>query len=137
MLPFLNIFFFVFHTGLVLFNMTGWMFKKTRRWNLITLGVTLGSWIVLGFWKGFGYCACTDYHWKIRQEMGLTNESDSYIHFLILKLTGLDVPGEVVLWITGAGFVISVGMSITLNLRDFFDARSKRAQRAAGQLTPP
>ena len=51
----LNIFFFVFHTLLMLFNCFGWAWKKTRPWNLVTLLLTAGSWFIVGIWYGWGY----------------------------------------------------------------------------------
>ncbi|PSQ80190.1 MAG: DUF2784 domain-containing protein, partial [Bacteroidetes bacterium QS_1_65_9] len=56
MYVFLDAFFLVFPSSLVLFNGLGWMGRATRRANLATLLATLGSWVVLGLWKGFGYC---------------------------------------------------------------------------------
>ena len=119
MLPFLNILFFVLHTGLVLFNLFGWAFKRTRVWNLAALLATLFLWTVMGFWKGFGYCLCTDWHWQVRQGMGIEETSSTYIHLLILKLTGLDLPDDTVFWITAGGFVFALVMSLGLNFRDW------------------
>ena len=118
MLAFLNVFFFVFHGGLVLFNLLGWIPKKTRKWNLLSLILTLASWVVMGIWHGFGYCLCTDWHWQVRAQMGLERESNTYIHLLILKLTGLDLPDDTVYALTAAGFAIALFMSLALNLRD-------------------
>ena len=53
---FLNIFFFVFHSVFTLFNITGWAFRKTRKWHLITMLLTAASWFILGIWYGWGYC---------------------------------------------------------------------------------
>ena len=47
---FLNIFFFVFHTAITLFNITGWLFHPTRKWNIVTLLLTAFSWFFLGIW---------------------------------------------------------------------------------------
>ena len=58
-LEFLNIFFFFFHTAIMLFNCFGWIWKKTRRLNLVTLLLTAGSWFILGIWFGWGYCLCS------------------------------------------------------------------------------
>lgn len=66
----LDVAFFAFHTVLVLFNLLGWVWRPTRRWNLITLGVTACSWFVMGLWYGIGYCICTDWHWQVRRELG-------------------------------------------------------------------
>ena len=125
MLAFLNIFFFVFHTGLVLFNLVGWMFKRTRKWNLATLLITLFSWVVMGLWFGFGYCLCTDWHWQVRSQMGIKEESDTYIG-LLLKMVGLDLPENTVFLITAGGFIFAFVMSCGLNIRDAVLARRVR-----------
>lgn len=115
----LNIFFFVFHTILVLFNCFGWGWKKTRRWNLITLLLTAGSWFIVGIWYGWGYCFCTDWHWDVREKMGLYDHSNSYIHFLLLKLTGINFNKSLVDKVTLMVFFISLLLSTWLNVRDY------------------
>lgn len=93
---FLNIFFFIFHTAFTLFNVVGWISPKTRKLHLITMLLTAGSWFVLGAWYGWGYCLCTDWHWQVRDSMGIHDRSDSYIHFLILKLTDINLDEQLV-----------------------------------------
>jgi hypothetical protein len=116
-LQFLNIFFFVFHTAFTLFNMFGWIFPKTRKWNLVTLLLTAFSWFGMGIWYGWGYCVCTDWHWQVREKLGYHDESNSYIHFLIKKLTGFNFNPVFVERATLAGFIIAFIMSIWMNVR--------------------
>jgi len=118
MIQFLNYFFFIFHTLFILFNITGWMFRKTRKWNLVTLSLTAFSWFVLGIWYGWGYCFCTDWHWDVREKLGHHDMSYSYNHFLILTLTGIDFSLKLVDTVTVIVFFISILMSVILNLRD-------------------
>ncbi len=129
MLAALNIAFFVFHTGLILFNVFGWIPKKTRKWNLATLLLTLFGWTVLGYWYGVGYCICTDWHWDVRQAMGIDESADSYIVLLVRNVTGWDPPvslaNTVAMWV----FIFSLVMSVGLNLRDMRD--KKRAPEGA------
>ena len=120
MFNFLNIFFFVFHTVFMLFNIFAWMFKKTRKFHLITLLLTSFSWFILGIWFGFGYCFCTHWHWMVRARLLLSTESLSYIHFLILKLTGINFNEQLVTIVTMVVFFICFFMSIVLNIRDFY-----------------
>jgi hypothetical protein len=116
--PFLNIFFFVFHTAFTLFNIAGWWFPATRKWNLLTLLLTAFSWFILGIWYGWGYCLCTDWHWEVREQLGYRDEQQSYIHFLVLKLTGIDFGKTLVDTITVVIFVLSLTISVILNGRD-------------------
>jgi hypothetical protein len=122
---FLNIFFFVFHTVFTLFNIIGWIFPKTRKLHLITMLLTAFSWFVLGIWYGWGYCVCTDWHWQVREALGYHDRSNSYIHFLVLKLTGKDLNPKLVDTITLAGFLLSFVLSIWFNIKDW----RKKAKR--------
>ena len=115
---FLNIFLFIFHTLFTLFNLTGWIFKKTRKLHLITISLTAFSWFFLGIWYGWGYCFCTDWHWDVRRKLGFHDDSDSYIQFLIQKLTGIEVPYILVERYTLIIFILCFILSILMNLRN-------------------
>lgn len=130
MLPFLNIFFFVFHTAFTLFNLIGWLFPRLRRIHLFTIGITAFSWFVLGFWYGWGYCLFTDWHWEVREAMGLYDQSPSYIHFLILKLTGWNANSAWVDAGTLIGFLTGLIGSLWVN---FFKGRP-RSNSCSNQL---
>jgi hypothetical protein len=120
---FLNVFFFVFHTAFTLFNMVGWAFRSTRKWHLITVLLTAFSWFVLGIWYGWGYCFCTDWHWAVREKLGFTDESNSYIHFLIIKLTGINLSEKLVEYGTLIIFLLSFVLSVLLNWKDRIKGR--------------
>jgi len=119
MLPILNIFFFVFHSCLILFNLFGWIWKKTRKANLILLILTLCSWFILGIWFGFGYCPSTDWHWQVRTKLNLSIPSDSYLEFLIETFTGLDVNKVWVDIFALLFLTAALVMSIVANLKDW------------------
>jgi len=125
-MKFLDIFFTVFHTCLVLFNLFGWIWKKTRLANLITLLVTAGSWLILGIFYGFGYCPLTDWHFSILEKLGYTNLPDSYLSFLFTRLTGLPVDQGLVDAVTLWGLIIALAISLYLNIRQWFKARRKQ-----------
>ena len=118
MYSFLNYFFFTFHSFLILFNTLGWLFKKTRFLNLITLSITFFSWFILGIWYGWGYCFCTDWHWIVRRKMGFRDMSNSYNHFLIKKITGIDLSIDLVNTVTIIIFLLSLLFSVWFNIRD-------------------
>lgn len=123
---FLNIFFFAFHTAWTLFNIVGWIFPATRRWHLVTMLMTAGSWFILGIWYGWGYCLCTDWHWQVRRAMGYRDESHSYVHFLVLKITGINFSPAFVEMVTLIVFLISLVMTLWLNGRDYMRKRKLR-----------
>ena len=80
--------------------------------------LTALSWFVLGIWYGFGYCACTDWHWDVREQLGYHDQQRSYIHFLIVKLTGIDVDAGLVDTVTLVVFVACFLLTIILNIKD-------------------
>ena len=117
-LQFLNVGFLVFHTLLIVFNCLGWAWRRTRRWNLVTLGLTAFSWLVMGLRYGVGYCICTDWHWQIRRALGYHDMEPSYLQFLVRSLTGWRPPESLTNTVAGVVFAISVLASIVLNVRD-------------------
>lgn len=129
----LDVFFLVFHTALVLFNMTGWAWKKTRRWHLITMTLTSLSWFVMGLRYGVGYCICTDWHWQIRRALGIHDQDSTYIQFLVRVLTGWRPDDGLVRSVTGAAFSAVLILTVGLNLRDRRTSRtSSSAQSSSG-----
>ncbi len=124
----LNAFFFLFHSGWIVFNLLGWAWKKTRRWNLITLALTGLSWFGLGIWYGWGYCPSTDWHWQVRRALGYTDMPRSYIQFLLETLTGMDLEARLVDALTMICFLIALLLSTYLNIQDY------RRRAWAGEL---
>ena len=116
-MKFLDIFFTVFHTSLVIFNLFGWIWKKTRLANLITLLLTAGSWLFLGIFYGWGYCPLTDWHFSILEKLGYTDLPNSYLSFLFTRLTGLPIDQSLVDAVTLWGLIIALAISLFLNLR--------------------
>lgn len=116
---FLNIFFFVFHSLFTLFNLIGWIFPATRKWHLLTILLTAFSWFVMGIWYGWGYCVCTDWHWNVREKLGLDNPTHSYINFLLYKFTGIQLRPSLVETVTLIVFLVCCALSIYLNARDW------------------
>lgn len=114
----LDIGFVIFHSLFILFNLFGWIWRSTRRWNMATLLLTAFSWVFLGIWYGFGYCPCTDWHWQVRRELGYTDMPHSYIKFLIELLTGFDVNATLVDTATVVLFFLALIASIYVNYRD-------------------
>ncbi|MBN1534775.1 MAG: DUF2784 domain-containing protein [Spirochaetes bacterium] len=126
-LQLLDNFFLVFHTVFTLFNMTGWIFRRTRKLHAVTMALTAASWFILGIWYGWGYCFCTDWHWQVRELLGRPIGTSSYIHFLIIELTGLSPNPQMVDNVVLAVFLLCVVMTITLNVRDALSRRRDSA----------
>lgn len=118
MYVFLNKFFFIFHSSLIVFILAGWLWKKSRFANLMVICLTIFSWFFLGFWYGFGYCPCTDWHWQVRQQLGYYDMPDSYLVFLIQTFTGKEVDKTIVDIFAVIFLFAALAASIYTNFRD-------------------
>jgi hypothetical protein len=119
MYAFLDKFFFVFHSALMVFILFGWTWRKTRIANLIVILLTAFSWTVLGIWYGFGYCPSTDWHWQVRMKLGYSDMPTTYTKFLIDSLTGLDVNETLVDFFAVIFLLLALFASTYTNIRDW------------------
>jgi len=117
LLHFLDIFFIVFHTLLIFFNLFGWMIKPLRRANLFVLLLTGGSWFILGIFYGIGFCPLTEYHWQVLHKLGQYNLPDSYVSFLVERFTGFLPDAKITDVLTLVFYFIALGLSIRVNFR--------------------
>lgn len=119
----LDIFFVLFHTFIILFNLFGWIWKRTRRYNLILLLLTGGSWLFLGLIVGtLGYCPLTDWHFAVLEKLGRTDLPLSYVKYLADRLTGLTFSSNLVDSVTLYAFLAALVLSLFLTSRDYFKA---------------
>ncbi|MCG8606708.1 DUF2784 domain-containing protein [bacterium] len=125
MYPFLDRFFSVFHSGIILFIVFGWIWQKTRRAHLITVTLTAFSWFVLGIWHGIGYCPCTDWHWQVREKLGQSDMPNSYVKFLVVSITGLDLNASLVDISTLLVFIIALLATIYANWKDWGTSKNQ------------
>ena len=126
----LNTGFLVFHGAWIVFNCLGWIWKRTRPWQVATIALTALSWFGLGIWYGWGYCPCTEWHWAIRARLGYV-DPPSYIQLLIRQLIGLELTTTSANGLAVIVLLVSAGLGIGLTLRD----RRSRARPAAGPAT--
>ena len=118
----LNVGFFVFHTLWIVFNCVGWASRRTRRWQLVTIALTGLSWFGLGPWYGWGYCPCTDWHWRVRERLGLV-DPPSYIQLLVGELTGLALSTASANVLAVVVLAAATALGVAANLRDLRRAR--------------
>jgi hypothetical protein len=106
------------HSALVIFILTGWAFKKSRKVHLIIVSVTLFAWLVIGFIMGsIGYCPLTDWHWDIKRSLGETGLPSSFIKYMVDKIFNVNSGRLFIDAITGIGMVVSVILTITVNFK--------------------
>jgi hypothetical protein len=113
----LNIGFFVFHSSWMLFNCVGWMWRRTRPWQLVTVSLTALSWFGLGVSYGWGYCPCTDWHWQVRARLG-HHDPPSYIQLLIREVLGIEVATNPANALAVVTLAVAGALGIVLNVRD-------------------
>ena len=116
----LDIFFVVFHTLFILFNLTGWIWKRTLTLHLVTVLLTGGSWLILGLFYGLGYCPLTDWHFTVLNKLGKHDLHISYIQYLIERLTSLDLSAQLIDNATLVGYLLVLALSIYFN---FFSSK--------------
>lgn len=112
---------------IIIFNLSGWILKATRKWNLISLLLTGASWGGLGLFYGFGYCPLTDWHFRILQKMGQEGLPASYISYLLQRIFNWHTRDSVVDSFTLAFYLAALAVSLFLNVRDIILKRSCRS----------
>ena len=116
----LDIFFVVLHSSVIILNLFGWIWRRTRKFNLILLVITGSSWLILGLIVGtLGYCPLTDWHFDVLEKLGATDLPSSYVKYLADRLTGLDFSSSLIDKVTLWAFFAALGLSLFLNIRDF------------------
>lgn len=119
MLVFLDKFFFVFHSAMIILILFGWAWKKTRLANLVVILLTAFSWFILGIWYGYGYCPSTDWHWQVRAKLGIHDLPSSYTKFLLDSFTGWDVSQKTVDVFTLILLLSALSASLYSNIRSW------------------
>ena len=115
-----DIFFVLFHSSIIVFNLFGWIWKKTRIANLVMLLLTGGSWLILGLIVGtLGYCPFTDWHFSVLGKLGKTDLPSSYVKYLADRVTGLNFDSSLVDKMTLYLFLAAFAVSLIMNIRDY------------------
>ena len=134
MLLALDIFFIVFHSTLILFVLFGWISVKTRKAHLVMVGLTGGSWFILGIFYGIGFCPLTEWHWQVLRQMGETGLPVSYVQYILHRLLGISITASFADKITLLGLMIPAALSVYLHLRDFRRSRRQQPGRTSTSL---
>jgi len=123
MLTLLDIVFTFLHLAIIGFNLSGWIWSKTRKVHLIVVTATGISWFLLGIWYGWGYCFLTDWHWEVKQKLSETNLPNSFIKYFADKITGMDFDPKIVDMVTLFTFLMVILLTVYFN----FFSNHKRA----------
>lgn len=115
MLHLANLFYTVLHLLIIGFNLTGWIWLKTRRAHFISILLTAGSWFLLGIWFGLGYCPITDWQWQVKEKLGEKHIPASFIEYYGEKITGLSLDSGLVNIVTLVAFLLAALLSVYVN----------------------
>jgi hypothetical protein len=128
MYAFLDKFFLLFHASWILFILTGWIWRRSRRLHLAVIVLTSLSWFGLGMFYGIGYCPLTAWHWSVKRALGEVNLPNSYTKYYLDRWTsGNWNPHIVDLTVLLVGLA-AFAASLTLN---WLDARRSAVPRYA------
>ena len=123
---FLDYFLTFFHSAFVLFVLTGWIHKSTRKAHLIAIFLTLTAWLAIGLYVGtIGYCPLTDWHWDIKRALGEQNKPSSFIEYILEKVTGIDLNRQLVDLGTAAGLALSIVCAVYVNMKSYSARKTK------------
>ena len=113
MLPVLDAILTFLHIAIIFFNLFGWIWPRTRTWHLYLVAFTWISWLILGLKYGFGYCFLTDWHWRVKRQLGEFDLPNSFVHYLFEK-GHISMEPVITDYLTVISFVIATFLSLYL-----------------------
>ena len=113
-LHFLDFLLTLLHLLIIGFNLFGWIWKSTRKLHFYLVIATIFSWVVLGFWYGFGYCPLTDWQWQVKAALGERDLPNSFIKYFADTVTGMDISSTLIDTVTAVVFGLVIILSFTL-----------------------
>ena len=113
-LHFLDFLLTLLHLLIIGFNLFGWIWKSTRKLHFYLVIATIFSWVVLGFWYGFGYCPLTDWQWQVKAALGERDLPNSFIKYFADTVTGMDISSTLIDTVTAVVFGLVIIVSFTL-----------------------
>lgn len=108
-------FFIIFHSLVIIVNLFGWTWKKTRKLNLILLILTGLSWGFLGIFYGMGYCPLTDWHFNVLYQLGEHGLPNSYIKYFLERISGITFDAVLIDNLTLILFLAALVASLLVN----------------------
>lgn len=123
MLRFLDVLLTIVHLVIIVFNLFGWMFRKTRTIHLYSIALTALSWFLLGIWFGIGYCPITDWQWRVKEKLGESDLPDSFITYFMNNVTGYQLSDEFINIVTAVCFFAAAGIAVGIKVKQIGDRR--------------
>jgi hypothetical protein len=133
MLKVLDVFLTFTHLAILLFNLFGWIWVKTRKLHLIVVLITAFCWLILGIWHGIGYCPITDWQWQVKEKLGETALPNSFVTYCLYGIGFKNIPVPVIDIITGVSFSIAGLLALYFNFFRKWWIRGKDRQTIQGR----
>lgn len=106
------------HLLVIVVNVFGWAWRRTRRLHRWVLAVTAFCWLVVGpLYGGLGYCPLTDWHWQVKAARGEMPLPASYIDYL-LRMAGIYASPLYIDVAVGAVFAVTCVVTLILWRRE-------------------
>lgn len=115
MLTMLDVLLTIVHVAITLFNLLGWISKRSRKAHFIAVLLTATSWFVLGIWFGIGYCPFTDWQWQVKEKLGERHLPNNFIEYIAESLTGYNLDSALVDTAIAIGFTLAALLSFYMN----------------------
>ncbi len=103
------------HLSIMLICIVGWMFEPIRTLHLLVIVLVAISWFGLGKFFGYGYCILTDTQWRVKRKLGQEPYTESYVKYILDKVTGRDIDKKVTTGLTLYTYAGAVVLSLTVN----------------------
>ena len=103
------------HLVIIIFNLTGWIWRKTRKIHLVVVALTFGSWFILGIFYGWGYCFLTDWQWRVKEKLGEMDLPDSFIKYIVDTSFGTDMDAGLINNLTLIIFLLILLVTLYVN----------------------
>ena len=114
-LVFMNYTLHAVHLSLMSICIVGWMFEPIRVLHLVAVTLVAVSWFGLGKFFGYGYCILTDTQWRVKRRLGQEPYTESYVKYILDKITGLDIDKKITDGLTLYTYVGAVILSLLAN----------------------
>ena len=115
MLQLLDVLLTILHLVIILFNLFGWIFRRTRKLHFISILLTAASWFILGIWFGMGYCPITDWQWRVKEKLGEHNLPSNFIEYFAEKISGTDISSQLVDIVIAVCFALAAILAVYVN----------------------
>lgn len=107
----------VLHVAVVASFLVLWIPRRTAHLYPWLVGAVASSWLILGAWRGLGYCVLTDWHWQVKRARGEGRLPGSFLKYAADFVAGRDVPPRWVDAVAGAVFVTGCILALWIVVR--------------------